>query len=135
MPEVALFSAAFLAATLLPFSSEIALISAIKLGMNPYSAVLFASLGNILAIVVNYYIGLFIRRKSYKKLLKSKLGKKVLHYSKNYGYWSLLLTPLPIIGDPITIASGIFKIRLWLFIMIAGSLRVGRYVGIVFFLS
>ena len=60
MAELALFVTAFLAATILPFSSEAAFIVALKNDMSTLNAMFFASSGNILAIVFNYYLGYFL---------------------------------------------------------------------------
>jgi len=130
-----LFFAAFFAATILPFSSEVALITALSLGMNPLLAITSASLGNILAITTNYLFGLLIRKKSYKKLRKTKVGNITLRWFQKYGNWTLPLTVLPVIGDPLTIIAGIFKVNFLLFFSITALLRVARYIFIYYTLS
>jgi len=120
-----------LAATLLPLSSEVALWAAIAQGVSPMAAVVVASLGNVLAIVVNYILGYFLYEKMEQKIAHSKAYK----IAKRYGIYSLWLSFLPVIGDPLTIAAGIFRIPFFTFFLIAGILRIVRYVIIVFFLS
>ena len=127
-----LFFAAFFAATILPFSSEVALLTALQLGMHPLLAITAASLGNVLAVITNYFIGLLIRKKSYKKLRKSRVGKLTLHWFRRYGNFTLPLTVLPIIGDPLTIIAGIFKMNFALFLSVSATLRVMRYVIITY---
>jgi len=125
--EFSLFVSSFLAATIFPFSSEAALYLAIDEGLSKERALFFASCGNLLAIVVNYFLGRFIYESSKKKLKRSKLGKKALFFGFRYRYPSLLFSWLPIIGDPLTIVAGILKIDFFYFLLIAGSLRVARY--------
>ena len=136
MPEsygaFGLFLLAFLAATILPFSSEAAFGGALYSGMNPALALGVASLGNVLAIILNYFLGLWLREHFNMKLQASRSGRKALAFSHKYGLWALLLSPLPIIGDPITLAAGIARLNFWIFLMVAGGLRVGRYVLILY---
>ena len=60
---VGLALVSFLAATLLPFSSELALGAAITMGTPTAAAVLACSLGNCLACVFNYGIGRWSRER------------------------------------------------------------------------
>ena len=132
MSELALFVTAFLAATILPFSSEAAFVVALKSEMPIPSALLFASAGNILAIVVNYFLGYFIYEKTKTKLLASKIGLKSYNFGHKYGYFALLLSWLPIVGDPLTIVAGLVRLKFVWFVVIVGSLRVARYYALTF---
>ena len=122
-----LFFSAFLAATILPFSSEVALVAAVELGMQKSNALMFASFGNCLAVMVNFFLGLFLYTMMHEKIQNSKTGRKAYALSHKYGYFSLLLSPLPIIGDPITIAAGLMRLNIIYFVLITFTLRVGRY--------
>ncbi|MDF1878648.1 DedA family protein [Sulfurimonas sp. SAG-AH-194-C20] len=88
---------------------------------------LSASSGNVLAIILNYYLGYFLYEKTKTKLLKSKTGKKMYTLGHKYGYLALLLSWLPIIGDPLTLVAGLVRLKFVWFVIIAGSLRVLRY--------
>ena len=127
MPELALFVSAFLAATLLPFSSEAAFVLALSKDMPITNAMLAASSGNILAIILNYFLGYFLYEKTKTKLFTSKLGNKSYSLGHRYGYIALLLSWLPLIGDPLTLVAGLLRLRFIYFVLIAGTLRVGRY--------
>lgn len=130
-----LFLSAFLAATILPFSSEVALIGVIELGMDSQNALLYASLGNCLAVLINYLLGYFLYSVMQKKIQNSKIGKKAYNISHKYGYYTLILSPLPVIGDPVTIISGLIRLNILWFIVITFTLRVGRYYLIIFMLQ
>lgn len=95
--------------------------------MSATHAILFASMGNVLAIMLNYYLGYFLSEKTHDKLQSSKVGKKSVEYGHKYGYYALLFSWLPIIGDPLTLVAGLVRLRFVWFVVIAGSLRVIRY--------
>ena len=132
MSEIALFISAFLAATILPFSSEIAFVTAIASDIPKTTAIIVASIGNILAIVVNYWFGYWLYEKTHTKLEKSKVGTSSLEYGKKYGYPILLFSWLPVIGDPLTLVAGVLRLNFIVFLVIAGTLRIARYMAIAY---
>jgi len=91
------------------------------------NAMLFASSGNILAIIVNYWFGFWLYEKTNTKLNSSKTGTKSLEYGHKYGYFILMFSWLPVIGDPLTLVAGVLRLKFVWFVIIAGSLRVARY--------
>ena len=127
MSELTLFFSAFLAATIFPFSSEIIFVTAILNNMPLLDAMIYASTGNILAIIINYLFGYWLYEKTKIKLNSSKIGTKSLRYGHQYGYFILFFSWLPIIGDPLTLVAGLLRLNFIWFLIIAGSLRVGRY--------
>jgi membrane protein YqaA with SNARE-associated domain len=127
MAELSLFFAAFLAATLLPFSSEAAFLVALSNEMPLENALFFASSGNILAIVFNYFLGYFLYTKTKDKLFKSKWGTKAYKLGHRYGYYALLFSWLPLIGDPLTLVAGLVRLKFVWFVILAGTLRFLRY--------
>ena len=134
MEILALFATAFAAATILPFSSEAAFVVALKSGIPPLDAMLAASSGNILAIICNYFLGYFLYEKTKTNLFHSSVGKQAFLWGHKYGYWALLLSWLPIIGDPLTIVAGLVRLNFLWFVIIAGILRIARYWLIVYYL-
>jgi membrane protein YqaA with SNARE-associated domain len=127
MQEIALFLSAFLAATIFPLSSEVTFIAALANGMPLLNAMFFASAGNVLAIIANYWFGYWLYDKTRTKLVSSKVGTKSLEYGHKYGYFILLFSWLPVLGDPLTLVAGVLRLRFVWFVLIAGSLRVVRY--------
>lgn len=125
-----LFLSAFGAATLLPLQSEAVLLG--LLVQNKQHAVLLiavASLGNILGSCVNWYLGLKIEHYKNKKwfpVSADKMLKAQKTYQK-YGCWSLLLSWVPIIGDPITLIAGLLKENLVRFLLMVSIAKIGRY--------
>ena len=95
--------------------------------MSLANALFFASSGNILAIILNYFLGYFLYEYSKNRLNSSTIGKKSLAFGHKYGYVLLPFSWLPIVGDPLTIVSGILKLKFLWFILFAGSFRILRY--------
>ncbi len=126
-----LFIAAFLAATILPAQSEAGLAALIL--ASPASVTLLvatASLGNILGSVVNWYLGRGINRftvKSWFPATANQLSRATCWYHR-YGRWSLLLSWVPFIGDPLTVVAGIMREPLLRFLLIVGLAKTGRYI-------
>ena len=126
-----LFISSFLSSTILPGHSEITLTTLILLEKySQFVLIFFASFGNILGSVMNWYLGFYITKfvnKSWFPFKKKQLDKASLWYLK-YGKWSLFLSWVPIIGDPLTIVAGIFRVPLVIFITIVSISKVLRYI-------
>ncbi len=125
-----LFVAAFLAATILPAQSELGL-AALYL-TDRYSLValvLVASVGNTLGAIVNWFIGRGFERFKERKWFPAshaQLAAANRWYAK-YGWWSLLLSWMPVIGDPITLVAGLLREPLWRFVLVVGFAKTARY--------
>ena len=129
-----LFGSAFLAATILPFYSEVVLFALLREGGDPVLLVVVATLGNTLGAVVNWLLGRYLlhfqdRRWFY--FSRTQIEKAQRWYQR-YGFWSLLLAWAPVGGDALTLIAGIMKVRLWLFLLLVGSGKALRYVSIVY---
>lgn len=135
MAELALFFSAFLAATIVPFSSEVVFLAALTNDMPFLNAMFFASSGNILAIILNYWFGYWLYDKTKDKLKSSKSGQWSLDYGHKYGYFILFFSWLPVIGDPLTLVAGVLRLNFIWFVVIAGSLRIARYYVLAFMVN
>lgn len=128
-----LFLTAFLAATLLPLSSEALLIYLVHQTGDPWTPLFWASAGNVLGSMVNYALGYYGESFIFYRLLKLKpqtLTKARQQYQK-YGPVSLLFAWLPLVGDPLTVVAGAFKMPLWLFVLLVAAGKTGRYLFLV----
>ena len=133
MVYLILFITALISATLFPFGSEALLIYDIKEGYNIYLLLFFATLGNSLGSVINYFLGL--KGEEYlinKKLLNEKYISKTKTYFDKYGFWSILFSWLPIIGDPITFVAGIVKYDFRKFLILVIIAKFSRYLFVAF---
>lgn len=126
-----LFFSAFGAATLLPLQSEAVLVTVLSLGQ--HSAVLLiavASVGNILGSCVNWWLGLHIQRyqdRTWFPVSAHQLQRAQQFYQK-YGQYSLLLSWLPVIGDPLTLIAGVMRSRFLPFLIWVSVAKIGRYI-------
>ncbi len=128
MSYIIIFIISTLSATILPLSSEATLIYYLEDGKNSLYLLFFAGLGNTIGSIINYFIGIkgigwLIKS---KKISKSRLQKSQNIFNK-YGKYSLLLSWLPIIGDPLTLMAGALKFNLKLFIIMVAISKFGRY--------
>lgn len=125
-----LFLAAFAAATLLPMQSEAALVAMLVSGHYlPVLLVTVATAGNVLGSVANWVFGRGIehfRHKRWFPVSEAKLEKAQVMY-RRYGYWSLLLSWVPLIGDPITLMAGVMREPFWRFLLLVILAKGGRY--------
>ena len=129
-----LFGSAFLAATILPFYSEVFLFAMLRDGGNPFILVAVATLGNTLGAVVNWFLGLHLLKYQDKRwfYFSRKQISKAQAWYQRYGFWSLLFAWLPIGGDALTLIAGIMKVRLWLFLLLVGAGKALRYLSVVY---
>ena len=134
---LALFAAAFLAATILPFYSEVVLFTLLREGGDPAALVVTATLGNTLGAVVNWVLGRYLLHfKNRRWFYFSRVQiQKAQRWFQRYGFWSLLLAWLPVGGDALTLIAGIMKVRLWLFVLLVGTGKALRYISIVYFVA
>ncbi len=130
MVYLGLFIAAFLAATLLPMQSEAALAGLLIAGYTPWLLVVTASVGNVLGSTVNWVLGRELARFSGRKWFPvSPLAlSRAQRWYGRYGRWSLLLSWMPIIGDPLTLAAGVMREPLRIFLPLVAIAKTGRYV-------
>ena len=130
---IGLFLSSFLSATILPGQSEIALTSLIILNNHSISfLVSIASLGNVIGSLFNWFIGCKLERFKKKKWfpVTDLQLKKASNWYHKYGKWTLLLSWVPFVGDPLTIVAGIFRVPIMYFILIVSFAKTMRYIFI-----
>lgn len=129
-----LFGSSFLAATVLPFYSEVILFALIKGGGNPVMLVTVASIGNTLGAVVNWLLGLYLLHFQDRKWFYFKKSEieKAQKWFQHFGIWSLLFAWLPIGGDALTLIAGIMRVKLWVFLVLVGFGKTARYIAVVY---
>ncbi|ALV73855.1 MULTISPECIES: YqaA family protein [Acinetobacter] len=133
-----LFLSAFGAATLLPLQSEVVLVGLLAQMQYPvWLLVAVASLGNILGSCVNWWLGLKVEQYKNKKwfpVSEQKMLQAQGIYQK-YGFWSLLLSWVPVIGDPITLIAGLLKENFVRFVVMVSIAKIGRYLFVYWMFS
>lgn len=128
-----LFAVAFLAATVLPAQSEAGLAALLLSGDHPVALlVAVASLGNTLGALVNWLLGRGIERFSGRRWFPATPAQldRAARWYHRYGRWSLLLSWVPFIGDPLTVAAGALREPLLSFLLLVAVAKTGRYVAV-----
>lgn len=127
---LALFVAAFVAATVFPAQSEAVLVGLIV--DDSYSVpalVAVASVGNTLGSVLNWFIGRGVeslKDRRWCPVRADRLARAQSWYQR-YGKWSLLGSWLPVVGDAITVVAGIMREPLPVFVLLVGLAKTVRY--------
>lgn len=122
-----MFSAAFIAATLLPGGSEVLLVALINETADSWLAlVLAATIGNTLGSVTSYYLGSLGRFATTPEAMAKGRYRHSIGLIQRYGYWSLLLAWMPLIGDLLCLLAGWMKlsvVKSTLMILIGKGIR------------
>jgi len=129
-----LFASAFLAATLVPASSEavLAWLAAAE-GADLVLLVAVATAGNTLGAVLNWLLGRFCLRFGERRWFPVKSGAllRATGWMERRGTPLLLLSWLPVVGDPLTFAAGVLRVRFATFASLVAAGKCARYVAVV----
>ncbi|MDR1555680.1 MAG: DedA family protein [Tannerellaceae bacterium] len=131
------FLASFLAATILPFSSEVVLTGVLLAGASSWPCLIAASIGNTLGGMSCYWIGRLGKTEWVEKYLKMNKEKlhKVQEWVRRKGAWSAFFVFLPGVGDFIAVALGFLRANIWLvalFMTVGKTLRYWVWMEFVF---
>jgi membrane protein YqaA with SNARE-associated domain len=129
LPLAALFATAFGAATILPMQSEALLVGLLLADHPPVPLVATASVGNVLGSVVNWLLGRWIERFRDRRWFPARPGAlaRARDWYARYGRWTLLLSWMPVVGDPLTVVAGVLRERLAVFLLLVAVAKTGRY--------
>jgi membrane protein YqaA with SNARE-associated domain len=131
-----LFFTALLAATVLPAQSEF-LLAGLHLANahDRYVLVAVATAGNVLGSVVNWVLGrCLIHFREHRWFpIKGRALEPATRFYQRWGVWTLLLAWAPVIGDPLTLVSGIFRTSPWVVVPLVTIGKAARYWGVVIF--
>lgn len=131
---VGLFMSAFLAATLVPFYSEVAVVGMVALEADPVLVLATATLGNTLGAAVNWGLGRFLLRYRDRRWFPAEQQQlaRAQRWFGRWGVWSLLLAWLPVGGDALTLVAGVMRLDLGRFLLLVALGKGLRYVVVVY---
>lgn len=124
-----LFIGTFLAATVLPFSSDALYLAVLAATKDPAGCLAVGTVGNWLGSVLTYWIGWIGKWEWIEKWFKVRpetLEKQKSRIDR-YGVWLALLAWVPLIGDIIAIALGFYKTRPWATMTLLLVGKFGRF--------
>lgn len=129
-----LFGGTFLSATIIPFASEAFVIAMLLGGYDPVAVVAIASFGNWLGGMTNYLLGYLLDYHVLEKRFKISPDRleKFRAWSQRYGIWISLVSWLPVVGDPLTIALGFFRLSWWKVALLSLVGKALRYVVLAY---
>ncbi len=125
-----LFTAAFVAATIIPAQSEAVLAALLLAGNHPVVLLLVvATVGNVLGSAVNWALGRGIEKFRHRRWFPADAAalERAQSWYQRYGRWSLLLSWAPFVGDPLTIMAGVLREPFWSFLVLVTIAKLARY--------
>jgi membrane protein YqaA with SNARE-associated domain len=124
---IGVFIASFLAATVLPFSSEVVLTGVLLSGASYWQCIAAATIGNLLGGMTCYWIGLVGKVEWIKKYLRLDITKleRVQKWIEGKGSWIGFFVFLPGVGDFIAVALGFLRAD-WKIVAI--SMFLGKFI-------
>lgn len=125
-----LFFVALLSASILPLQSEAVLVGLLLSDSHPVWLLLaVASTGNVLGSLLNWYLGKYLQHFQHRRWFPVKPAQldKASRWYQKYGKWSLLVSWVPVIGDPLTVMAGILREPVLPFLLLVIVAKVSRY--------
>jgi len=129
IPYASLFLTALLAATILPFYSEVLFLGLLAAGHDPAWTWLAATLGNTLGAAINWALGRHLLHFQDRRWFPFK-GEGLAtaqRWFQRFGVWSLLFSWLPLGGDALTFIAGIMRVQFALFFALTALGKGARY--------
>ncbi|MDP9140678.1 MAG: DedA family protein [Pseudomonadota bacterium] len=137
-PYAGILITAFASATLLPGQSEVVMAAMlVSERYDPLWLFLAATTGNSLGSTVNWLMGRFIEifgKRRWFPFSAASVENGRRWYAK-WGKWSLLLSWVPVIGDALTLAAGLMRTPLSIFLPLVIAAKAGRYLLLMAMLS
>ncbi|MDN5553361.1 metal ABC transporter solute-binding protein, Zn/Mn family [Prevotella sp.] len=125
--------AAFLAGSILPFSSEAVMLGLLAAGLKPWPLIIYGTIGNVLGSMFNYAIGHLGRVDWIEKYLhiKPKSLEKAQRFMEGRGAWMGFFSFIPVVGDAIPIVLGLMRSNLTISIISITLGKALRYIVLV----
>lgn len=124
-----MFISAFLAGSVLPFSSEAVMLGLLAAGVDPVPLLIYGSIGNVMGGMVNYGLGRLGKLEWLKKYfhLKQSSINRAYQFMGGHGAWMGFFAFLPILGSAITVVLGLTRANIPLSVFSITLGKVMRY--------
>lgn len=128
-----LFASAFISSTIAPGGSEAVLAYMVAEQLQPVMLlVAVATLGNTLGALTTWWLGSLTAKKFPAEHLLDKNKQKALRWVQHWGYWSLLFSWLPVVGDALCFAGGCLKLPLFISTVLICAGKLFRYLFVAY---
>ena len=126
--------AAFLAGSIFPFSSEAVMLGLMATGLDPWTLMVYGTVGNVLGSILNYSIGRMGKMEWIEKYLhvKKKDLDKAHRFLAGHGSWMGFFAFLPVMGSAITIALGIMRSNIVITFIAITLGKIFRYIILIY---
>lgn len=100
--------------------------------ISPWLLVAVATTGNVLGACVNWMLGRYVETFKDRRWFPASADdlKKAQSFYAKYGRWSLLLSWVPIMGDPLTVVAGVMREKFAVFFLLVLIAKAGRYIAL-----
>ncbi len=129
-----LLLASFLAASILPFSSEVVMVGLLAAGLDPVGLIVYGTVGNVAGSMFNYGIGRLGKPEWIERYLHVK--KRDLDRAERFlagrGAWMGFFAFVPVIGDAITVMLGLLRANVAITLLSVATGKLLRYVALIY---
>ena len=128
-----LFLSAFVSSTIFPGGSEVVLgVLAAAQHYDPWSLLVIASLGNTLGALTTWLLGALLARRFPPENGLAQKQQRALMWLRRWGSPALLLSWLPVVGDPLCFAAGFLRMPFLVSLLFIALGKTARYAVILF---
>lgn len=122
-----------LAATIVPFYSELAVGAAVVAGYSPFLLWAVASAGNTLGAVINALLGRLLSAERARATFRlgERQYERACSWFQRYGKYSLLMSWLPVGGDALTVVAGALRVPWSAFLLLVFAGKATRYAVLI----
>lgn len=94
--------------------------------------VVVATCGNVLGSIVNWLVGRYVNSLKHHRWFPVSEARlqQAENWFNRYGMWVLLMSWVPVVGDPLTVAAGALRVRFWSFVLFVSIGKLSRYATI-----
>lgn len=129
-----LLLSSFLAASILPFSSEVVMVALLAAGLDPVGLIVYGTVGNVAGSMLNYGIGRLGKLEWIERFLHVKKSEldRVERFMAGRGAWTGFFAFLPVVGDAITVMLGLLCANVTLTLVSITIGKLLRYVALIY---
>ncbi len=129
-----LLVSSFLAASILPFSSEVVMVGLLAAGLDPATLIVYGTIGNVGGSMLNYGIGRLGKLEWIERYLHVKKSdmERAERFMAGRGALMGFFAFLPVVGDAITVMLGLLRANLTVSILSITTGKLLRYIALIY---